>query len=623
MKLQRVKKRSDFLLPLTDVNLVSVLHDFEDAVKANGDYALDTETTGLSWFKDRILMISMFTEGFPSVVVPLAWEESKIKLTGLAAKFESLVNLKDINLYFWNTKFDKHFMRQVNVNFNNKCIDANILGKMLDNEAPGKLKLRAKKDLKMEITEFKKLFKLNKKKTLLDYPVQKVGAYAADDAIATYRLARLFMGSVIDPTDKSFLIGEDLELGTLYRKVEHKFTDILYKMERRGVILNYESMANYLKELLPKIAEAEKAVYREAGKELNIASPKQVLAVLRAKGLDISSTAEKVLSNVAKTNPLPILKRILDYRAYEKIRGTYIDGFKEKANKGVIHTSFNQGGTNTGRLSSSGPNMQNIPREGAIRNFFKPPEGYVYIVRDYGQLELRVVAHIANDKVMIEEFLANLDIHKVCAAPLFNKRWQDITKEERRIGKSTTSFGVLFGMAPWSLAQMLNVSEEKALGFIVKWFKKYKGVDTFFKRLIMSTEQAGYVRTFLGRVRRFADIKHPKSRGALGAMHRELKNFAVQGGAADLVKLAMIHCEESRPLRMTGARMLLQVHDELMFQVPEENALRADRLIADLMVNFPVAKKLRVPLITDGGIGYNWHEAKEGLRNDEFIKRYG
>lgn len=620
--LRRKKKR--FTLPISNADLAKTISEFTEVVAKNGDYALDTETTGLCWFKDRILMISMYTEGYPSVVIPLAWEESKISLTKVAKLLEPLTSLKDISLYFWNAKFDMHFMEQIGVIFNNQIIDACVLGKLVDNEAPAKLKLRARKDLGMEMTEFKKLFNLTRGKTLLDYPLHAVGAYAADDAIATYKLALKFIGSNKDIKSKNFCLNNDIELGTLYRKIEHKMTPILYKMERRGVILNHHNIDAYEADLLPAIESAKRDIFREAGKEFNLNSNPQTLAVLKGKGLNITSTGEKVLKATYKTNKLPLLKHILDYRGMEKIRGTYIEGLRDRQDQnGIVHTSFNQSGTNTGRLSSSDPNIQNIPREGAIRNFFTPPPGYVYIVRDYGQLELRVVAHIANDLTMIDEFRQGLDIHRVCAAPLFNKKWQDVTKEERQIGKSTTSFGVLFGMAPWSLAQMLNVTEEKAYGFIVKWFHKYKGVDQFFKRLKESVKQTGYVKTLFGRHRFFKDIKKNVPASKVRAMLREAGNAAVQGGAADLVKLAMIHCNESEELRQTGAEMLIQVHDELMFQVPIENALVADRLVDKLMTTFPVAKKLKVPLITDGGIGYDWHEAKDGVRNAEFIERYG
>jgi len=222
---------------------------------------------------------------------------------------------------------------------------------------------------------------------------------------------------------------------------------------------------------------------------------------------------------------------------------------------------------------------------------------------------------------MIEEFKKGLDIHRVSAAAIFKKSPEEVTDEERQKGKSTTSFGVLFGMGAWNLALELGVTEDQAEMFIANYFRKYRKVDRFFKRVKQSAMQTGYVRTFLGRVRFLPDVRS-EDRKKVSAAMRQAGNCVIQGAAADLVKLAMLNCDVPE-VHATGARLLLQVHDELVFEVPVRNAYKASKLIEHRMVNFPVAAKLLVPLTIDGGIGYTWNDAKKGKLNKAFKEKYG
>lgn len=609
-------------LCLNEVQLRAVLEAFYERAAVNG-YGIDTETGGLDWKRDPLYMISLFTEGCLPVVVPLAWPESTIRLTALRRLFLPLTS-GDIKAYFWNAKFDMHFLKGTGIEFTNPVLDVHVAAHLINNEAPGRLKLRAKADLGMKMTDFKELFNLTRGKTLLDYPLHDVARYAADDAVATYRLAVKYMGERPDIQSRAFALGGQTELGTLFQRVEIPITNLLFRMEDRGVLANTENIEAYERTLAPKIEKAQEKIYRLAGTSVNLNSPKQLLPLLIGRGHKLTSTDAEALKAAHAVRADPLLGSLLEYREYEKIRGTYIEGLLHaRDGDGAIHTTFNQAGTETGRFSSSGPNLQNIPREGAIRAFFKPRPGHIFIVRDFGQLELRVAAHAANDAVMIEEFRRGMDIHSLSAAGIFNKPYEEVTPEERQVGKSTSSFGVLFGMSPTSLALKLGVSEVKAELFIINWFKKYRGIDQFFKRVVESAKQTGYVVTFLGRVRFIEALKNPKSNGARNAALREAKNTTIQGPAADLVKLAMLWCDASEELHALGAHMLLQVHDELMFEVPEENAYRADQIIAERMTNFPVATKLKVPLTTDGGIGYDWNSAKKGALNEQFAQRYG
>ena len=619
------RRNRNYVACLTEAELSSALEPFIEAARANGGYGIDTETGGLSWQRDPLYMISAYTEGLPAIILPVGWSECKIRMSRLSHLLDPLISQDDINALFWNLKFDMHFMQNVRIkNWQNRLLDVHVMAHLVNNEAPGKLKLRAKADLGMMMNEFKKLFNLGRGKTLLDYPISEVAPYAADDAVATYRLGKLYMGANCDPTSPHFTLNGDSELGLLFQKVEIPITRTLFKMERRGVLANVQVIEEFGQKLQPKIEKSMTDIFKVAGTEFNPSSPKQLMDVLKQRGhRALQSTDEATLNIAFAETKDPMLKHLLDYRGYMKLRGTYVEGMLEAADVNhVIHTSFNQAGTETGRFSSSGPNLQNIPREGEIRAFFKPRPGYVFIVRDYGQLELRVAAHAARDAVMIDEFRRGMDIHSVSAAGIFNKDPADVTPEERQIGKSTSSFGVLFGMSPHSLALKLGVSEIKAEVFIDNWFRKYHGIDMFFKRLVESAKQTGMVRTFLGRIRHIDALLHPKSKGAMNAAIREAKNTSIQGAAADLVKLGMLACTQDEMLYRLGAHLLLQVHDELMFEVPVHNAYLADQIVADRMINFPVAKKLLVPLTTDGGIGRDWNEAKKGKLNEQYKHIY-
>jgi DNA polymerase-1 len=603
------------------VEAFEVMEAFTKKAQENRAYALDTETGGLFWYKDPLFMISLYTPGMPAVVIPVAWDSSQVSLLDLAKLFRRLASNTGIVCYLFNAKFDMHFMESADVKLANQLVDVRVLAHMTNNAIPSNLKTRARLDAGMDLVEFKKLFNLTRGKTLLDYPVEDVGQYAGNDAIATYKLGNKYSnGGLIE--NPSFLIADDPELTVLYKKIEHKITPILYRMERRGIMANLDNINAYKQEAIPKLKAMEERAIQLAGTPVNIRSPKQLMEVLHRRGHRLDSTSAEILDRVYMETKDKFIEALLEYRGLQKLISTYVEGILAATDaNGFVHTSFNQVGTVTGRLSSSDPNLQNIPRDRAIRGFFKPRPGYVFIVRDYGQLELRVVAHVAQDPTMIEEFQKGMDIHRVSAAAIFGKNPEDITDEERQKGKSTTSFGVLYGMGAWNLALQLGVSDDKAEMFIVNWFKKYRMVDRFFKRIKQSALQSGYVRSFLGRVRYLPELKSGERRKVSAGL-REAGNTVVQGPAADLVKLAMIHLEVPEVWH-TGARMLLQVHDELMWEVPERNAYIANKIIEERMANFPVARKLSVPLVTDGGIGRDWYGAKNGELNKEFAERYG
>lgn len=623
------KKITKFLMPLTRMEAVEVVEEFSHHAFKNGRCAIDTETSGKCWYRDNLLMVAMYTAGFPAVVIPLFyWAESTITPPDLQIIMEPLLKERDnFFIYAHNAKFDMHFLENFEVRTPHPYVDTMLMARMADNVRANGLKPLSKSLLGIQLSEFSQ-FKVTKKKPLWRAPLRQVAKYAADDPRATYLLGEhLLQGS--HPLRKGTSIGGDVELGTLFRKVEQPITHILQRMERRGLLLNKKAIEEYISITRPEMEGMKSKIIKMLGSKalingapVNINSHKQLMTVFKRFKLNIPNTAEETLRKWSTRLPAEqnFIKLLLDYREKAKEMSTYALGILEKADMGGrVHTDFNQA-VDTGRLSSKSPNMQNIKRDGSgssVRDFFMPPPGYCFIDLDYGQLELRVAAHCAVDKVMIQEFADGVDIHKGSATGIFNKSIEEITPDERQAGKATSSFGVMFGMSASALAIKINsefphmrVTADKADLFIENWFRKYRGVDWYFRRLIDSAKMTGYVRTFLGRKRMIPELTSPKS-GVFNHGIRMVKNTAIQGGAADLVKLALVNTEHPEVWR-TGARLLLQVHDELLFIVPIKNAVKAAKIIKERMEKFPVALKLRVTLPVDGGVGMTWSKAKKG-----------
>lgn len=558
-----IERSKHYIIPNSYEHAVKLLQKFTACAIRNKMYAMDTETGGLCWYRDAVYMVSLYTAGIKAVVLPVGWEDSALSVKDLKALLQELVNLQNITCFLFNAKFDMHFLANCAVMFKNQIVDVRVIGFMINNTLPANLKGRAKVELGVEPKEFKKLFDLKRGKILLDYPVEDVAPYAANDAIWTYQLGKKFVstGFSLDKNSE-FSVGEDPELTQMYKKIDHKLTLILFDMEREGVLISRKRIEIYKDRIKPILKDIEKRAINKVGAGFNLRSVKQLREIFRRRGISLESTDVEHLEEAYKETKDPLIELILKHRKISKTLGTYADGLLEVLDaNSFVHTDFDQVGAKSGRLSSSDPNLQNIQRDDEIRCFFRPRPDHVFIVRDFGQIELRVAAHVANDHTMIEEFKSGMDIHSLGASVIFNKDIKDITPEERQASKATTSFGVLFDMSPYSLAQKLEVSEDKAEVFIYNWFKKYHGIDKFFKRLQASALQVGYVRSFLGRLRYEENLKSSERRKVSAAL-RSVRNTVIQGPAADLVKLAMIEISEDEELRSWGYRMLIQVHDK-------------------------------------------------------------
>ena len=404
----------------------------------------------------------------------------------------------------------------------------------------------------------------------------------------------------------------------LFRNIEMPLVPVLSRMEQNGVCLDTDSLRTSSEEFTSKMRELEYDIYGLAGEAFNVDSPKQVGETLfdRLKITDKAKktktgqyvTSEEVLQNLKDKHP--IVSKILEYRGYKKLLSTYIDALPTLINPatGHLHTSFNQAVTVTGRLSSSNPNLQNIPIRDEngkeVRKAFIPDEGCSFFSADYSQIELRVMAHLSQDEHLIDAFLQGQDIHAATAAKLFKKPIEEVTSSERRKAK-TANFGIIYGISIFGLAERMQVSRSEAKELIDEYFTTYHGVKAYMDQSINKVRDCGYATTLFGRRCYLPDINSSNS-VVRGYAERNAINAPIQGTAADIIKIAMINIDKRMQRESLHSKMILQVHDELNFSVYEDEREQMQRLVLEEMQN---ACSLRVPLIADSGWGTNWLEA--------------
>ncbi len=349
------------LIPASVGEAADLLERFAVLASKNHAYSLDTETDGLHWYRDNVVMVQIYTPNM-KVVLPLAWEDSVLSEADIRVIFAPLLNLKNVVVYAHNAKFDAHFMLNLNVRLKN-MVDTYVLARMIDDTQPGGLKHRARTELGMNLVEFKKLFDLRRGKSITDYPVEEVARYGINDAIATYALGNKYTnGGFLE--NPAYTVGDNPELATLYKKIDFKLTDILFRMERRGILVNVENINKYLNGdgknpgVIQQLENLERKILKEAAAPFNLNSPKQLMAVLRPRGYKEPSTDVDSLKAHLRKHPDKLISLLMEYRKLAKVKSTYADACMElKDAHDAIHTSFNQGGTDTGRLSSSDPNL--------------------------------------------------------------------------------------------------------------------------------------------------------------------------------------------------------------------------------------------------------------------------
>ena len=571
-----------------------------------GEFCFDTETTGLDVFNDRIVGLSLAVEPFKAWYVPFKEENTRAYAEIIRPLFEN----EHIAKIGQNIKFDLMVLRQLGIEVRGRFYDTMILHYLLDPESRHNMNILAEKYLNYKPIEIETLIGKGARQLTMDLVnVERVKEYAAEDADVTLRLKRVL-----------FPLVEQIGLHDLYFEVEEPMIAVLADIEMAGVRIDSEALATYAVELNRKLAELEAAVRAEAGEpNLNINSTRQLGEVLFAK-MRIAEkpkmtrtkqfcTDEEYLQSFAHKHR--IVDLILEYRGVKKLLSTYVEALPQLVNRrtGRIHTSFNQAVTATGRLSSTNPNLQNIPVRDEmgrrIRKAFIPSDDeHLLLSADYSQVELRLMAHLSGDESLIAAFEHGEDVHASTAARLFNKPISEVTSEERRRAK-TANFGIIYGISAFGLSQRLEIPRKEAREIIDGYFASYPRVKEYMDRVVEKAKEEGFVSTIFGRRRYLNDINSHNA-VARGLAERNAVNAPIQGSAADIMKIAMIDVHRRFAAEGIRSRVILQVHDELVVDMLRSEQEQVVRIVTECMES---AARLKVRLIADAGVGNNWLEA--------------
>ena len=573
-------------------------------------FAFDLETTSLDVFSADIVGISFSTEVKSAYYLPLGHKNDRqLPLKSTLERLKPLF-LSGKTKIGHNLKFDIEVLKSHGVEVATPYFDTMVAAYLLD-PISGKYSLKhlAKQFLGREMIKLMELIGEDAKYTdFSEVPIDVATDYAGSDADATLGLYELFK-----------LALKAQKMDKLFYEIEMPLLAVLVGMECEGIAIDKDLLAGMSKELDKEMKELERHIFAIAGEVFNLNSPKQLAHILFTKlMLPVKkrtktgpSTDVEVLEELS-AEKFEIAQRLMDYRQYTKLKSTYIDVLPTliKPKSGRIHTSFNQTITATGRLSSSNPNMQNIPARGVwgkrIRSAFVPEKkDWLILAADYSQIELRVLAHLSDDQDFIEAFRAGEDIHRRTAAEVYGVSEDQVTDEMRSAAK-TVNFGIIYGISDFGLAKQLSVKKSEAAKFIERYFAKHKGVQAFINKTIEAARENEYVTTLLGRKRPMPDINSPHG-GLRAAAERMAINTPVQGSAADMIKVAMVRINSKLRAQSLRAQMILQVHDELVFECPPEELEAVKKIVVEEMEK---ALPLKVPVKVDIGYGKNWAEAK-------------
>lgn len=570
------------------------------------EFCFDTETTGFDIFNDRIVGLSLAVEPFKAWYVPFKEENTPEYAEIVRPLFED----ERIAKIGQNIKFDLMVLRRLGIEIRGRKYDTMILHYLLDPESRHNMNALSERYLNYKPIEIETLIGKGSKQLTMDLVnVERVKEYAAEDADVTLRLKQVLYPQV-----------EEIGLQHLYFEVEEPMIAVLADIEMAGVRIDTGALAVYAVELNRKLGELEAAIRTEAGEpNLNINSARQLGEVLFAK-MRIAEkpkmtrtkqfcTDEDYLQSFARKHR--IVDLILEYRGVKKLLSTYVEALPQLVNRttGRIHTSFNQAVTATGRLSSTNPNLQNIPVRDdmgrRIRKAFIPSDDdHLLLSADYSQVELRLMAHLSGDESLISAFEHGEDIHTATAAKLFNKPLGEVTPEERRRAK-TANFGIIYGISAFGLSQRLEIPRKEAKEIIDGYFASYPKVKEYMDNVVAKAKEEGFVSTIFGRRRYLNDISSHNAI-ARGLAERNAVNAPIQGSAADIMKIAMIDVHRRFAAEGIRSRVILQVHDELVVDMLRSEQERVTKIVTECMES---AAQLKVRLIADAGIGGNWLEA--------------
>lgn len=573
------------------------------------EVSIDTETTSTQAINAELVGLSFAAEEQQAYYVPIPADRTEAQ--AILEEFRPLYESKDILKVGQNLKYDLTVLANYGIHLEPPMFDTMIAHYLLQPEMRHGMDYLSEAYLNHRTIHIEELIGKKERgctqKTMREVPVEQVCPYAAEDADVTLRLKHLFEPML-----------QTEQATRLFRDVEMPLMPVLADMERTGVRIDTEALRQASKTLSSQLDSTEHEIYELAGTEFNIASPRQVGEVLFQR-LRLAPNAKKTKTGAYSTNEEvlqklrakhPIVQKILDYRARQKLVGTYLDALPRLINPrtGHLHTSFNQTITATGRLSSSEPNLQNIPvrtDEGKeIRKAFIPEPGQLFFSADYSQIELRIMAHLSQDPSLVDDFRQGHDIHAATAAKIYHKTIEEVTTEERRRAK-TANFGIIYGITAFGLAERLGISRSEAKQLIDDYFFTYPRVHAYMVESIERARSLGYTQTLLGRRCHLRDINSANAT-VRGFAERNAINAPIQGSAADIIKVAMIRIARRFQEEQLRARMILQVHDELNFTVPPEERQRVQDIVVSEM---QAAAQLDVPLIADCGWGSNWLEA--------------
>ncbi|QTF10519.1 DNA polymerase I [Brenneria izadpanahii] len=589
------------------------LLEWVERIKKAGVFAFDTETDGLDTLTANLIGMSFAVTPGEAAYLPLAHDyldaPEQLDRDRILALFKPLLEDEKLLKVGQNLKFDKGVMKRYDIELQGIAFDTMLESYVLDSVA-GRHDMDSLADryLGHKTIKFEEIAGKGKNQlTFNQIALEQAGPYAAEDADVTLYLHQKMWAK----------LQQHAELCKVFQAIDMPLVPVLSRMERTGVLIDPNILAEHSQEITIRLGELETQAYELAGEEFNLSSTKQLqgilyekqkLPVLKKTPKGAPSTNEEVLAELALDYPLP--KLILEYRGLAKLKSTYTDKLPLMINPSTkrVHTSYHQAVTATGRLSSSDPNLQNIPvrnDEGRrIRQAFIAPEGYSIVAADYSQIELRIMAHLSGDKGLLRAFSEGKDIHRATAAEVFGLELDKVSSEQRRSAKAI-NFGLIYGMSAFGLSRQLNIPRSESQKYMNLYFERYPGVQDYMERTRQHAAEQGYVSTLDGRRLYLPDIQ---SRNAIArkAAERAAINAPMQGTAADIIKKAMIAIDgwlqKDKPL----VKMIMQVHDELVFEIHDSVLEESKSKIKELMEG---CMQLNVPLRVDIGTGRNWDEA--------------
>ncbi|NOY71120.1 MAG: DNA polymerase I [Gammaproteobacteria bacterium] len=576
-------------------------------------FSFDLETTSLHYHQANIVGASFATSCGTAAYVPLAHDypdaPPQLNRDEVLAQLKPLLEDPRKNIVGQNLKYDMNVLKNYDIILRGARFDSMLESYVLNSIATRhNMDALAKKYLDIDTIHYEDVAGKGAKQISFNHVrIEEAAPYAAEDADITLQLHEKLWPQLLDTP----------KLQQLFENIEMPLVRILSNMEYHGVLIDTQMLAQQNKELATAIKNIEQEAHEQVGEPFNLGSPKQIqaifyeklkLPILKKTPKGQPSTAENVLQELALDYPLP--KLILEYRSLSKLRSTYTEKLPKMINPKTqrIHTSYHQAVATTGRLSSSDPNLQNIPirsKEGRrIRQAFIAPDHYCIVAADYSQIELRIMAHLSQDPGLLDAFRNGQDIHKATAAEIFNIALGSVNSEQRRSAKAI-NFGLIYGMSAFGLSQQLGINRKAAQDYMDRYFERYPAVKNFMEKTKEIASEQGYVETLFGRRLYLPDIKARQAQRRQYA-ERAAINAPMQGTAADIIKLAMIKTQQWLEDKSPNVNMVMQVHDELVFEVHESEIELAREQIKTCMSN---ATKLSVPLIVDIGTGKNWDEA--------------